>query len=505
MKILITADILLEKWQFFLQRFVLYFGFLLIPLWINRIVEISPIFQLTVLLLYIVFLFGQFYLLAKEVDHRLKISVRAQSSTDRILYRLVIGQSFFLIYFFLLNYIPEEIYRHFFWATWAAMGLFYSWPTRGKIIQEGLSTDLNEFRFLDGFEKTILVLLISTCILSIPSIPKFESFETLRLYLDPTQRLSDFYFHFVGHVLFPFTNFPSLYFYGWNVYLYLFSTTVLLLSSYCLFRFFFSRRLSLLGLYAIISSWAFSKTLQNNYYSLLVGSFAVLYIWSLYWASRAGNYRSGLIVGSVLLWGVWIDHSIFLLWPITVVYFWFWGLRSSHAWFKQHFYKYTLFSFIVSLLVLLDHGIGLKFSSWDDWIILKNTLIFVFLQKSFLYISIVGIGLLILTKFYPWIDRQAQFLNQENKFTDLIIITSFFLVLGLLFYHDYISSYLFITLLTFFSLVPLEILFRNLQSLRSQRNLIFVTYILICLFDSHLEGRVKILINGLAQLGIRGN
>jgi hypothetical protein len=502
MKILITANIMLEKWQFFLQRFFLYFGVLLIPLWINRIVETNALFQLFILLIYIVFLFGQFYLLAKEVDHRLKISVRAQSSTERILYRLVIGQSFFLVYFFLLNYIPSDIYRHFFWATWAAMGLFYSWPTRGKIIQEGISTDLHEFRFLDGFEKTILVLLVSTCLLSIPSLPKFESLETLRLFLDPTERMSDFYFNFIGHILFPFTKFSSLHFYGWSVYLYLVSTTFFLLASYCLFRFFFSRRLSLLGLYALVSSWAFSKQLQWNYYLILLGAFAVLYVWSLYWASRAGNYRAGLIIGSVLLWGSWIDHSLFLLWPVTVIYFLFWGLRRAHFWYKQQFFKYTLFAFFMSILVLLDHGLGVKLMKGDDWIRLGDTMAYVFQQKSFFYISILGFLLLILSKIYPWLDRQAQFLNQENKFSDLIIIAIGFLVVGLLFFHDLVSSYFFLMILGFFSLVPLEILFRHLQSLRSQRNLIFLCYILICLVDSHLEGRVKILMSGLSQLTI---
>jgi len=502
MKILITANIMLEKWQFFLQRFFLYFGFLLIPLWMNRVVETTPLFQLGVLLSYIVFLFAQFYLLAKEVDHRLKISVRAQSSTERILYRLVIGQSFFLLYFFLLNYIPQGIYHHFFWATWAIMGVFYSWPTRGKIIQEGIASDLHEFRFLDGFEKTILVLLVSTCILSIPSVPRFESLETLRLFLDSKERMSDFYFNFIGHVLFPFNKFSSLYFYGWSVYLYLISTTLFLLASYCLFRFFFSRRLSLLGLYALVSSWAFSKNLQINFFLLLLGAFAVLYIWSLYWASRAGNYRSGLIVGSVLLWGVWLDHSLFLLWPVSVLYFWFWGLRHTHLWYKQHFFKYTLFSFFMSLLVLLDHGVGIKLTNRDDWESLGHALKFVFEQKSFLYISIVGLVLLLLAKIYPWLDRQAKFINQEKKFSDLIIIAFILILVGLVFSQELIGSYLFLMILGFFSLIPLEILFRHLQSLRSQRNLIYLIYILICLVDSHLEGRVKILVAGLSQLTV---
>jgi hypothetical protein len=44
------------------------------------------------MLAYIMFMGGQWYLLGKEIDHRLKIYFRANSSIDRVLYRLIIGQ-----------------------------------------------------------------------------------------------------------------------------------------------------------------------------------------------------------------------------------------------------------------------------------------------------------------------------------------------------------------------------------------------------------------------------
>jgi hypothetical protein len=47
-------------------------------------------------------------------------------------------------------------------------------------------------------------------------------------------------------------------------------------------------------------------------------------------------------------------------------------------------------------------------------------------------------------------------------------------------------------ILALLSLIPIEILFQTLSKLRSSRNMIYLIYILICLLDSHFEGRLKI-------------
>ena len=48
--------------------------------------------------------------------------------------------------------------------------------------------------------------------------------------------------------------------------------------------------------------------------------------------------------------------------------------------------------------------------------------------------------------------------------------------------------------LAFLSLIPLELIFQSLSRVRSRRNMIYLIYILICLLDSHFEGRVKLFI-----------
>ncbi len=47
--------------------------------------------------------------------------------------------------------------------------------------------------------------------------------------------------------------------------------------------------------------------------------------------------------------------------------------------------------------------------------------------------------------------------------------------------------------LTVFSLIPLEWIFQSISRLRSKRNAIYALYILVCLLDSHFEGRVRII------------
>ena len=67
------SDILKVKYKFFINRLVTYFSFLLIPLWIQTTLEMNLALQSVILVLYILFIGGQWYLLGKEIDHRFGI------------------------------------------------------------------------------------------------------------------------------------------------------------------------------------------------------------------------------------------------------------------------------------------------------------------------------------------------------------------------------------------------------------------------------------------------
>src|SRR6476620_11004922 len=101
-----NSNIIWEKSKFFVNRLLIYFSFLLLPVWIQKTLEINIFVQSLLMLAYLMFMAGQWYLLGKEIDHRLKIYFRANSSIDRILYRVLIGNATMMIVFNLMSFIP---------------------------------------------------------------------------------------------------------------------------------------------------------------------------------------------------------------------------------------------------------------------------------------------------------------------------------------------------------------------------------------------------------------
>jgi len=154
------SNIFKIKWKFFTYRVVSYFSFLLIPVYVQKGMHIPSWLMGLMMTLYILFIVSQWFLLGKEIDHRLKIYFRVNSSIDRVVYRLLLGMFFFVMLFNLINLFDSKWIYNCYWITWAVLGLFYSWPTRGKIIQESVSSNFGEFKFLDNFEKTLLGLVV---------------------------------------------------------------------------------------------------------------------------------------------------------------------------------------------------------------------------------------------------------------------------------------------------------------------------------------------------------
>ena len=70
------SNIFKLKWKFFTYRIVSYFSFLLIPVYVQKGLELRPIALAALMTLYILFIVSQWFLLGKEIDHRLKIYFR---------------------------------------------------------------------------------------------------------------------------------------------------------------------------------------------------------------------------------------------------------------------------------------------------------------------------------------------------------------------------------------------------------------------------------------------
>jgi len=489
-----NSSIVKIKSKFFLYRALTYFTFLLIPIWVQKSVHMNQALQGLMMCLYILFMVSQWFLLGKEIDHRLKIYFRVNSSMDRVIYRLILGMVTMVVYFSLLGLLPQEILKHFFWGTWIVLGIFYSWPTRGKIIQETVSSQMGEFKYLDSFEKTILGLTALLFLISVPTFPSLESTEALKLFFDPLEKISPAIWNFLSINYFPFKKFPHIFRLAWCLHFYLIGMGIYLLAFYALLRYFVSRRLSVLGVFALISSWSYSKILEHHLALSLTTTFSVVWIWSLLWISKSSTYRSGLFLGILGYWGTMINQSYILLIPIQLGILYFFYLKEKTHWYKRQVVKYSLLGFGLSALTFIMNMDSLTSMSSLELHVFWRQILSILDRKGFFILSILGFLLICLN-----------LLNKKNKFLPSIHNISermfeLFFGLGILFlYSILIDSNLFMFfsamwIVALLSLIPLEWIFQSISRLRSRRNLIYAIYILICLLDSHIEGRIKIFI-----------
>jgi hypothetical protein len=484
--------IILAKSTFLLTRLLSYFAFLFIPIWLPKLIKLNNSLDIAVLVCYFIFILSQFYLLSKEIDYRLKIHVKTNSSLDRILYRLISGQTLIILYFALLALLPASFIKHFFWGTWALLGLYYSWPTRGKIIQESISTDFNEFKFLDGFEKTTLYLILLTFFVSIPAVPHFDTLEVLKLYLDPNQQMHQILWNYVAIISLPFSRYPSLYFLAHNLYLYLISGLFFLLSFYALARYFFSRRLALLGVFSLVSSWSFVKISPNSPIPLCISSIGITWVWLLFWSIRTANYRSGLILGFFNISAtMWCSFFYWLYW-MQLIFIHFFCADRLTLWFKKQLYRYTLVGGLISTFIFLSHQNVDFHVEFSHLTIHLNILMDLLGAKSFYLVAPLGLMIMV----YIALEKKQthalyHFLFNQFKWHDLSILLLIPILLSLVTQPLIASNYFIMAILVFLSLIPLELIFQKIHEIKSARNIIYLCYFIFCLLDSHMESRFK--------------
>ena len=487
------SKITLLKSKFFVYRIVLYFTFLLIPVWIPKLLEVNALIQTFLLSLYIVFISGQWYMLGKEVDHRFKIYYKVNSSMDRIIYRSVMGMSLFILYFGLLSLLPGHILKHFFWGTWVVLGLFYSWPTRGKIIQESMSSQFGEFRFLDSFEKTVLGMSVLLFFTSFPEVPKLENIEALKLYFDPNEVFHDQIWNFLSVNYFPFRKFPNVYKIAWCLHFYMVAFGLFSFTFYAVLRIFLSRRLAVLGVFALLSSWSISKIFSVDYTAAFKTGYCIVWVWSLMWITKSSTYRSGLFAGIVHFYGAVISPVYFFLYPIYFGTLYFLLLKEKTVWFKKQVLKYSVFGFLLACFTFVTNTEALSNLQSLSLGELSAEFIRLLDRKAFFSLSIFGLLLLVVNE---WIFKKKNLelvnLNRDKQ-KELYLAVLTLTVGGLIWDRSLVSNFSLMWIVAFLSLIPLEWIFQSISRFRSRRNMIYVIYILICLLDSHFEGRIKII------------
>jgi hypothetical protein len=112
-------------------------------------------------------------------------------------------------------------------------------------------------------------------------------------------------------------------------------------------------------------------------------------------------------------------------------------------------------------------------------------------RKSFFSLSVIGFGLMIFL-FIPkkW-SRVATFTLDKTRLAHLIGALVIIIITGVIFDKNLLRGFGLLWLLSFAALLPLEWIFQSISRLRSKRNFIFLVYVLVCLLDSHFEGRVR--------------
>jgi hypothetical protein len=82
-----------------------------------------------------------------------------------------------------------------------------------------------------------------------------------------------------------------------------------------------------------------------------------------------------------------------------------------------------------------------------------------------------------------------------KRLRELSLLVLCLLVLSLVVEKDLAQSFGMLWFVVFLCILPLEWIFQSISRLRSRRNFIYVIYIVLCLLDSHFEGRIRILYN----------
>jgi hypothetical protein len=488
---ILGKNILVEKSKFFTSRMLGYFSFFLIPLWIQKTVNLNSFWQILFAVVYMGFMFSQWYLMGKEVDHRFKIFYRTNSSIDRVLYRSIIGLIFFVVYYNLLYLLPANIVKHFFWGTFALLGLFYSWPTRGKITEEGISFQFGEYRYLDSFEKTLLFLIVVMFVFSIPSVPPFESVEAYRLYFDPSEQIHKIYWGFVEMNYFPFKKTIKLNMLSHHVHFYVYGMGLFLTCFYSLLRYYYSRRISILGVFSIISSWSMGTYLNSTPIVAFISTFPILCCWAILWVTKSSTYRSGLFLGALTSFGVMLNQSMIIFTPLVVLLIVYFERKTKTKWYLRQLLKYASGGIILSLILVMTGNFelfNLRLSSLEAW---WNNLINLIDQKAFYTLFFIGTMFMLFRMSKSVRQKIYNLKIEDNKVLQIFLIYMVSLGYGIFFEPMFIVGFSSMWILAFLSLLPVEWIFQSISRLRSRRNLIYVVYILVCLLDSHFEGRVK--------------
>jgi len=193
--------------------------------------------------------------------------------------------------------------------------------------------------------------------------------------------------------------------------------------------------------------------------------------------------------------GVVFNYDYVFLFPVGLALLYFYFLKESTDWYRTQFVKYTFLGSFLILITLITH-IDLRF--FEDAMSfagLKSYLTVVIKRKAFYSLSFIGLVSLLIMIFKPHRKLLATFIIDTVRLREFSILVGSLIVLSLLVSKDLAHSFGLLWFVVFLCIFPLEWIFQSISRLRSRRNFIYMIYVILCLLDSHFEGRIRNLFN----------
>jgi hypothetical protein len=193
--------------------------------------------------------------------------------------------------------------------------------------------------------------------------------------------------------------------------------------------------------------------------------------------------------------GVCFNYNYFFLFPVGLALLYFIFLKENTEWYRNQFVRYTSLGMFLILITLITH-IDLRFfehaMSFGQ---LSTYFTVVIKRKAFYALAYIGVVALLIMLIKPRWKFLATLTIDYRRLKELSVLVVCFFAIGIFIDKDLIRSFGMLWFIVFLCVLPLEWIFQTISRLRSRRNFIYMLYVIMCLLDSHFEGRVRILYN----------
>lgn len=474
----------LKKVIFFISRVIFFGCALVLPLYFEKLHSLHKIYGYLLVVSYFIFITMNWYVWGKEINYRFKVYARANSSVDRILERILLGS---VVSIFILSCI--SMFSRFdesvlYWGFWSLAALFFSYPTKRRIIDRKISFEFSELKFMDGFEKVIFGIIIIVFLVSVPNFPIFHGTDAIKVYLDPGELIHDQLWAFYDLILFHGKEITGSNNFSYFYFTYLLFFGFFVLSFYCILRFKFTRKVALIGTLSIVCTRYLYYLLFNHVSDLLTTAIMMILCWVFLWSLKSSTYRSGLLMGLIGYFCLLVNIKMLLLHAALTIVFLIYKFKESSFWFLKQFIRYTLVGATLTILtLLLHHGFQVSINILNFYEFIDQFKI-IFTSKSFFILAIPGILIL----FFDLISKK------DFELFKIFIFLVLAIIWGLIFEIGAVRSFFIVALISFVCMLTLDKILSKVSINKSHQNLIILFYVVMCMMDSSIEYRVKSLL-----------